>query len=43
MLDGTVAIIVANAVLLVLVGGIGGAIGGALTGQRSRQTEKILC
>jgi predicted PurR-regulated permease PerM len=42
MLNGIVAILVASAVLLVLVGAIGGAIGGALAGQRAQQTDETL-
>jgi predicted PurR-regulated permease PerM len=42
MLDSIVAILVASAVLLILVGAIGGAIGGALSGQRAQQTDETL-
>jgi hypothetical protein len=42
MLDSIVAILVASAVLLILVGAIGGAIGGALSGQRAQQADETL-
>lgn len=42
MLDSIIAIIAASAVLLVLVGAIGGVIGGALAGQRAQQTNQTL-
>lgn len=41
MMDSIAAVIVASGILLVLVGGVGGAIGGALAGQQGQRTNEL--